>query len=397
MTRTTVAVGGIVATDAAGADIGAQARFARANARGGVAGRTIKYSNVGATPRGRPPGLGARSRPRGGRRARHRGARAGRDARSSAPRRPPVGRPTASGSGSSARRPSLQTRVVSPAWGAQLRSLLGTAQGSQVALVVDADELGSARCGAGPPLAARGRVHGGGAGHAARRRLRCRPISRRSRRRSRPARPLRCCSSRHRRRPRPSRGPADGAGVHRHGGDVRRVLPADHAGGRPTASPCSCRTRPSSSRPRRTGAWRPTSRRSPPGTKLTPGDRGGVLVGRRCSSAVLAKVGKRLTRARFVAAAQRSSFSVPGTVGRSTWPRDALPGRALRRAGAERRLAVPRRRALPMRGADRRHHADDEEADCELAVSRRRRDGTRPSSSPGTTRSRRRSSRHGCR
>jgi ABC-type branched-subunit amino acid transport system substrate-binding protein len=40
---------------------------------------------------------------------------------------------------------SLQTRVASPAWGAQLRSLLGNAQGSAVNLAVDADDLGTAR------------------------------------------------------------------------------------------------------------------------------------------------------------------------------------------------------------------------------------------------------------
>jgi branched-chain amino acid transport system substrate-binding protein len=39
----------------------------------------------------------------------------------------------------------LQTRVASPAWGAQLRSLLGAAQGSQVTVAVDADDLGAAR------------------------------------------------------------------------------------------------------------------------------------------------------------------------------------------------------------------------------------------------------------
>ena len=35
---------------------------------------------------------------------------------------------------------------------------------------------------------------------------------------------------------------------------------------------------------------------------------------------MLATVGKRLTRERFLAAASRATFSVPGTVGRSTWP-----------------------------------------------------------------------------
>jgi branched-chain amino acid transport system substrate-binding protein len=55
------------------------------------------------------------------------------------------------------------------------------------------------------------------------------------------------------------------------------------------------------------------------GTKLTPG----VAVGYWSADAflrVLTKVGKRLTRARFVAAANRATFSVPATVGRSTWP-----------------------------------------------------------------------------
>ena len=40
---------------------------------------------------------------------------------------------------------ALQTKVVSPAWGVQLRSLLGTAQGSQVTVAVDDDALGAAR------------------------------------------------------------------------------------------------------------------------------------------------------------------------------------------------------------------------------------------------------------
>jgi hypothetical protein len=40
---------------------------------------------------------------------------------------------------------ALQTKVVSPAWGARLRSLLGSAQGSTVTLAVDDGELGAAR------------------------------------------------------------------------------------------------------------------------------------------------------------------------------------------------------------------------------------------------------------
>src|SRR5262245_13473483 len=50
VTRRTVTVAGLVGADAAstGADIGAQARFARANRRGGVAGRTVEYSGNAA-------------------------------------------------------------------------------------------------------------------------------------------------------------------------------------------------------------------------------------------------------------------------------------------------------------------------------------------------------------
>ncbi|MET0627330.1 MAG: ABC transporter substrate-binding protein [Acidimicrobiia bacterium] len=52
VTRSTVTVAGIVGTDAAslGADVGAQARFARANRGDGVAGRTIEYSRTEAAP-----------------------------------------------------------------------------------------------------------------------------------------------------------------------------------------------------------------------------------------------------------------------------------------------------------------------------------------------------------
>jgi hypothetical protein len=57
-----------------------------------------------------------------------------------------------------------------------------------------------------------------------------------------------------------------------------------------------------------------------PGTTLTPG----VAAGYWSADAflrMLARVGRRLTRERFLAAANRNfSFSVPDTVGRSTWP-----------------------------------------------------------------------------
>ena len=52
VTRTTVTVGGLVGADPAstGAEIGAQARFARANRGGGVAGRTVEYAGNAADP-----------------------------------------------------------------------------------------------------------------------------------------------------------------------------------------------------------------------------------------------------------------------------------------------------------------------------------------------------------
>jgi hypothetical protein len=57
-----------------------------------------------------------------------------------------------------------------------------------------------------------------------------------------------------------------------------------------------------------------------PGTKLTPG----VAAGYWSADAflrMLANVGRKLTRERLLAVANRNfSFSVPGTVGRSTWP-----------------------------------------------------------------------------
>ena len=136
-----------------GADIGAQARFARANARGGVAGRTIEYSGT-ETDGGDP--------------ARSTGAvqKLAPTAFAVVPAVSPVLDTAALaqarlpffgaadttgwdanrfGFGFVGAQASLQTRVASPAWGAQLRSLLGTAQGSAVNLAVDDDALGAAR------------------------------------------------------------------------------------------------------------------------------------------------------------------------------------------------------------------------------------------------------------
>ena len=90
-----------------------------------------------------------------------------------------------------------------------------------------------------------------------------------------------------------------------------------------------------------------------PGTTLTPG----VAAGYWSADVflrMLAKVGRRLTRERFLAVANRNfSFSVPGTVGALDLARDAHPGRAVRGAGAERRHALPRGRAVRVRRPDR--------------------------------------------
>ena len=147
VTRTTIAVGGIVTADAAskGADIGAQARFARANARGGVDGRTIVYSGTSADAGGVisansvfavvpavSPGLDTAALARAG--------------------IPFFGAASTAaweanrwGFGFVGAQATRQTRSVDPSWGRQLRALLGFAQGSRVALVVDGDALGAAR------------------------------------------------------------------------------------------------------------------------------------------------------------------------------------------------------------------------------------------------------------
>jgi len=129
VTRTTVTVGGLVGADPAstGAEIGAQARFARANRRGGVAGRTVEYAGNAADAAAAAATVFAI-------------VPAVSDTLDTAPltqaSAPFVGSATTTawdanrlGFGFVGAQASLQTKVVSPAWGARLRSLLGTAQG----------------------------------------------------------------------------------------------------------------------------------------------------------------------------------------------------------------------------------------------------------------------------
>ena len=176
----------------------------------------------------------------------------------------------------------------------------------------------------------------------------------------------------------------------------------------PAASPSSCRTRRSSRRPRRTAASPPTSRRSRRARSSRPASPPGTgrptcscRCWRRPASASRASGSSRWRSA--------SGTRCRRTIGASTLARRARAGCAVRRAGAERRFAVRRGRALRVRQADRGQDAeavddhDDDGRDRDDALtsrerfSRRRRGGSRPSSSPGTTRCRPRSSRRGCR
>jgi hypothetical protein len=147
VTRTTITVVGIVTADAAsrGADVGAQARFARANAGGGVDGRKIVYSGTsgdagGAISSGSAfavvpavsPGLDTAALARAGLPFFGAASTTGWEA-------------NRMGFGFVGAQATRQTRVVDPSWGRQLRALLGAAQGSHVGLAVDADALGAAR------------------------------------------------------------------------------------------------------------------------------------------------------------------------------------------------------------------------------------------------------------
>jgi branched-chain amino acid transport system substrate-binding protein len=155
VTRKTVTVGGIVAGDAAsaGAEIGAQARFARANAHGGVAGRRIEYSATETDAGDAAQSTAAVQKLLPTVFAVVPAVSSALDTVALAQaRRPFFGAADTIGwdanrfgFGFVGAQAALQTRIVSPAWGAQLRSLLGTAQGSDVTVVVDDDALGTAR------------------------------------------------------------------------------------------------------------------------------------------------------------------------------------------------------------------------------------------------------------
>lgn len=151
VTRTTITVGGIVTADAAskGADIGAQARFARANARGGVFGRRIQYSGTAADAASSTAGSASVGALFAVVPAVSPDLDTAALARAGIPffgaASTPAWNANRFGFGFVGAQAPLQTRVVDPSWGRQLRSLLGTAQGSRVALAVDDNALGTVR------------------------------------------------------------------------------------------------------------------------------------------------------------------------------------------------------------------------------------------------------------
>jgi branched-chain amino acid transport system substrate-binding protein len=319
VTRTTVTVAGVVGGEATavGADVGAQARFNRANRSGGVAGRTIEY---------RTTTTGSASELAGSVFAVVPAVSDALDTTGLAQARVPfVGAASTTGwdgnttgFGFVGAQAVLQTRVVSPAWGAQLRSLLGTAQGSEVTVAVDDDALGTARA-----EQARRSLR------AARFRVGATVVL--------PAPPT----------PLPDLAPATTTLT---AGSpavallltspatttalAQRLTSAGFTGTVATtdafyqpASPAVANGMtvlvPYAPFEQKTAANRRVAAdvdAFAPGTRLTPG----VAAGYWSADAflrMLARVGRRLTRPRFLAAANRNfSFSVPDTVGRSTWP-----------------------------------------------------------------------------
>jgi branched-chain amino acid transport system substrate-binding protein len=303
VTRTTVTVAGVVGGEATavGADVGARARFTRANRRGGVAGRTVEYSTTtGTTSASELAGSVFAVVP---------GVSDALDTTGLAQARVPfVGAASTTGwDGNTAgfgfvgAQAARQTRVVSPAWGRQLRSLLGTARAEQARR-----SLRAARFRVAAPVVL-------------------------------PAPPT----------PLPDLAPAIAALT---AGSpavallltssgtttalAQRLTAAGFTGTVATTDAFYQPTTPAVANgltvlvpyapfEQRTAANRRLAadvEAFAPGTALTPG----VAAGYWSADVflrLLARVGRRLTRPRFLAAANRNfSFSVPDTVGRSTWP-----------------------------------------------------------------------------
>jgi hypothetical protein len=317
VTRTTVTVGGLVGVEPTsnGAEIGAQARFARANQRGGVAGRTVEYAGnaadtaaAAATVFAVVPAVSDTL-----------------DTATLAQASTPfVGSASTTawdgnrfGFGFVGAQAALQTKVVSPAWGARLRSLLGTAQGSVVNLAVDDGEPGTARAAqAGASLRA--------AGFSVASTVTVpappaplpdlAPLAAQLAAGS-PAVVLLLTS------------PAATAGLAQllAGAGFTGTVAADASMYQPTTpavasgltllvpyAPLEQATAPN----RRLAA---DVEAFAPGTQVTPG----IVAGYWSADLflqMLAKTGKRLTRERFLAVAQRFAYEVPSTIGASRWP-----------------------------------------------------------------------------
>jgi len=315
--RRTVTVGGLVGADPAssGAEIGAQARFARANRRGGVAGRTVEYAGNAADTAAAAATVFAV-------------VPAVSDtldtdtlARASVPF---VGAASTTawdgnrfGFGFVGAQAALQTKVVSPAWGARLRSLLGTAQGSTVTLAVDTGALGAARAAQAEASlrAARFRVASTITVPAPPAPLPdLTPIAGQLATGS-PAVVLLLTS------------PAATFGLARLLADVGFVgtVAADASMYRPTTPAVASGLTvlvPYAPFEQATAANRRLAadvEMFAPGTKLTPGIAAGYWSADLFLQ-MLAKTGKHLTRERFLAVARRFQYAVPDTVGTSRWP-----------------------------------------------------------------------------
>ena len=155
ITARTVTVGGLLGADASapGADVGAQARFRRANTHGGVAGRTIVYAGTEHDAGDPAQDAATVQKLRGEVFAVVPAVGSTVDTATLAAAQLPFFGAAASpgwdanrfGFGFAGAQAVRQTRVVSPAWGVQLRALLGAARGTRVALATDDDAPGTSR------------------------------------------------------------------------------------------------------------------------------------------------------------------------------------------------------------------------------------------------------------
>ncbi len=150
VTRSSVQVGGLVAGDppGQGADLGAKARFERANRQGRVGGRTISYT--GASP---VTDTAAAARLADEAFAVVPAVGVAQDATTfSTERLPFVGVATSPewfgnpwGFGITGATLSTRSKTGNPVWGLQLRALLGGSKGKVVVVVTDTDPLGAIR------------------------------------------------------------------------------------------------------------------------------------------------------------------------------------------------------------------------------------------------------------